>query len=207
MPRRFLLMHSPLPPSLPSLPPSTTLWSTCCVSPTSASVSTETHLCYDRGSTGEVHIQIRKNASDPPHSATRTRASPHASQMDSRTAMGRVCTALATLGCVMWPPPKGLPVSWLDTPTERWQSASSQQNHKLISSNGTTSFFNEANKTGRVLNKTREITGHGQQNNRGPAQDCTTWQYYTLAMIASFLNVTHKWPLHCEKINTVLTSS
>lgn len=212
-PRLFPPMHSPLPPSLPSLPPSTTLWSTCCASPTFENVSTETHLCYDRGSTGEAHSQTPKNASDPPHSAARTWASPRASQMDSKTAMGRVWTALKMLSCVMWPPPKGLPASWLAPPTERWQSASSQSNHRLMYSSGTTSCFHEANKTGQILNKTREITGQGGQNNKGPAQvimchrECIARQYHSRARIASFLKVSHKCPHHCEKIPTVLTSS
>lgn len=169
MPHRFLLMHLPLLPSSPNLPPSTTLWSTCCASPTFVSVSTGTHLCYDRGFTGEVRIQSWKSASDPHHSA-RTTACPHVSQTDSRTATGRVCTAPRMLRFLMWPPPKGLPASWLDPPPERWQSASSQPNHRLIYSRGTISFFHEANKTGQVLTKTSRVAGHGEQNNKGPGQ-------------------------------------
>lgn len=155
-PHKFLLLPSPWPPFLPSLPLSTTLWSTCCVSPTFASVSTETRLCYDRGSTGEVHSLTRENVSDPTHSAIRMRASPRASQMDSRRATGHVCTALRMQHCVIWHRPRGLPASWLDPATERWQLASSQPNHRPISSSGATSFFCEENKRGKVLEKMRD---------------------------------------------------
>lgn len=166
-PRRFLLKHSPSQPCLPSLPPSTTLWSTCYVSPTFASVSTETRPCCDRGSIGQVHSRSRKSASGPPHSATRTWVSPRASQMDSRRAMGRVCTARRMQQRVMWPRPKGLPASWLDPRTERWQLASSQPNHRLIYSSGTTSVFREANETGQVLRKTERLPGMDNKTTQG----------------------------------------
>ena len=147
--QKFLQLPSPWPPCAPSLPPSTTPWSTCCVSPTFVSVSTETHPCYDRGSIGEAHSPTRRNVSDPTHSATRTLASPHASQMDSRRATGRVCTALRMQSCVMWRHPKGPPASWPDPPAARWQLASSQLSHGLISSSNVTSFCHEENQERR----------------------------------------------------------
>lgn len=191
-PPRFLLMHSPLLLCLPSHPPSTTLWSTCCVSQTFVSVSTETRQCYDRGSTGEVHSQIRKNASDPPRSATRTWASPRGSQTDSRRAMGRVCTALRMQSCVTWPLPKGRPASWLDPPTERWQSAGSQPNHRLNYSSNTTSSFCEPNKTGQVLKKTDywAWTAKQQRTCSVVDQDFMVWQHHRKSFISG--------PFHSE---------
>lgn len=156
MPRKFLLLLLPLLQCLPSLLPSPTLWSTSCVSPTFASVYTETLRCYDRWSTGAVRSPSRKNDSDPHHSATRTWASPRAFQMDSRRATGRVCTALTMQLCVMWHP-KGLPASWLDPPTQRWQSANSQPNHRPSSSSGTAWFFHKANKGRHVIKKTKRL--------------------------------------------------
>lgn len=175
-PRRFLLKHSHLPPFSPSLPPSTTPWSTCCVSPTFVSASTGTRLCYGRGSTGGVHSQIPKSALDPARSATRTWASPRASPMGSRRATARVCTAMRMQHRVMWPLPKGLPASWLDPPTERWQLPGSLPSHRLIYSSGTTSSsccFYEADKMGQLLKRT-EIIEYGQQNNKEPAQAIKT---------------------------------
>lgn len=136
MQRRSHPMHSPLPPSSPSPPPSTTQWSTCCASPTSASVFTETRPCWGSGCIGEVRIWNRRNAWESPRSAARTWVFPHAFQMDSRTAMGLVCSALRTLSRVTWPALKGLPVSWLVPATERWQSASSQHKLRLTWSSG-----------------------------------------------------------------------
>lgn len=164
-PHRYLLLHSPLPPCLPSLPPSTTLSSTCCASPTFASVSTKTRLCYERGSTGEVRSQIRKNILDPLHSAIRTWASPRAFQMDSRRAMGVAWTALTMQHCVMGPCPNGLPASWPDPATARSQLASSHLNHRLTSSNGTISFFHEENNTGQVPKRTERLLSMDKSTN------------------------------------------
>ena len=130
MPRESLLQPSPWPPCSPNPPPSTTLWSTCCANPTSASASTETRPRYDRGSTREAPSHVWGNVWDRTHSTIRTtRASP----TDSRRTTGRVCTALGTQRGATWHRPKEPPASWLDPPAERWQSASSQQNHRRTS--------------------------------------------------------------------------
>jgi len=147
-PHWFLPMHSPSPPCSPKRPPSTTPWSTCCVSPISASVSTETRPCCDRGSTGEVHSRSRKHVPDRPRSATRTWASPCTSQMDSRRATGRV----------MWQHPNGRPASWMNPQTERWQLASSDRPQADSSSRTT---------WGEVLRKTEGILGLENNTTKG----------------------------------------
>lgn len=131
MPRGFLLMRSPSPPSSPSPPPSTTPLSTCCVSPTSANVSTKTRPRYARGSTEGVHSLAPEIALEACCSATRTWAFPHASQTDSRTATARACIVLRMLSWVMWPPVKGPRASWQDPPSQRWRSVNCQL-HQLI---------------------------------------------------------------------------
>lgn len=169
--RRSRQRPSPWPPSSPSPPPSTTHWSTCCASPTSASVSTETRPCWGSGSIGGAHIWNPRSAWEPPRSAARTWAFPHASQMDSRTAVGLVCSAPRPLSCVTWAAAKGLPASWLVRAAERWQSASSRHRSRPARFSGaaTCGWWGKQDGTrGRLDNREqattprRHVTGTGQ---------------------------------------------
>lgn len=204
MPRGFLQLYSLWPPFLPNLPLSTTPWSTCCVSPTSVSVSTETHLRSDRRSTGVVHTQIRENIWDPPRSVTRTWVCPHASQMGSRSSMGHVYTALTWQTIVIWPHPKGLSACWMDLLTERGQYANSHPNHRLISSSGTIGT-NSYKNVGQVLKKTERWLGMANRTSKSlhrfvhkPSEYDNIACLQGPAMVSPLKVFTQKLTPHCE---------